>query len=135
MYLKQKMIGWTCLLLCTALKVHHQNAGPKIDVLAAITWDTEKEVVLKDPKQILLKFPRIYLQSRAPAMGTFHSWQDSKGFSIKLLPAIPLNNQGETKIKINEKTIYSSWYQSNTFYFKLHPHWTTNPSEWKTKFP
>ena len=28
-------------------------------------------------------------------------WQDSEGFSGKLLPIIPLNSQGETKFKSN----------------------------------
>ena len=31
------------------------------------------------------------------------SWQDSEGFSDKLLPVIPLNSQVKTKIKINGK--------------------------------
>ena len=37
-------------------------------------------------------------------MGLSQSWQDSKGFSGKLLPLVPLNSQGETKITINGKT-------------------------------
>lgn len=31
-------------------------------------------------------------------------WQDSEGLSSQVLPLIPLNSQGETKIKINRKS-------------------------------
>lgn len=36
-------------------------------------------------------------------MGPSQGWWDSDGFSGELLPVIPLNSQGKTKIKTNEK--------------------------------
>lgn len=53
----------------TSLGVHHQNGHPKMEVLAVINWDTEKEFFLTSPMQILLKCPHTYFQKREPHMG------------------------------------------------------------------
>lgn len=60
-------------------------------------------------------------------MGPSQSWLDSDGFSHELLPVILLNNQGETKIQINEKLPSSGTYWSYILYFNLR---SSAPCRW-----
>ena len=84
-----------------AAVVHHQNAGPRTIVSNVINWDTEKKIVLKKKKK--KDCPQRSYANSSTWVHLHLSPQYSEGFSGKLLSVIPLNSQGENKIKSNGK--------------------------------
>lgn len=70
--------------------------GPAIGVSFASNQDARKEIILKG-----------FVKSFHPIQNTIptlkRGYRDSEEFSSKVLPVIPLNRQGEAKIKINGK--------------------------------
>lgn len=57
----------------------------------------------KSAKLVTLETPPYLPSMKYPNVGLSQVWWDSEGHSRKLLPVIPLNSQGKTKIKVNGK--------------------------------